>query len=325
MARRNVIDAIGGLDERFGSGNFEDDDYCLRAKFAGFGSCIAQGVFIHHTGSQTFKGEGLDYRQSMLRNWELFRTKWQLPSDVQLERGYPVPTQAPKDLSLKVPLAALNLTHKADGGSHWLEDSSAPAAAKAGIEIPSVARIGNLDEARAMFGRKDLSTAWTATMAALKVRPFHPEAHLLLAEIALAAGNGTIARQCARMAGECAPKWKAPKQFLQQSLKGDAKPEWLSLPELTANRLTVCVIAKNEEKFLGQCLKSVKGLAQQLVVVDTGSTDRTVEIAKENGAEVHNFTWCDDFSAARNAALEHVTGDWILMLDADEELPGRPA
>ncbi len=85
-------------------------------------------------------------------------------------------------------------------------------------------------------------------------------------------------------------------------------------------RLSVCLIVKNEEKFLGQCLKSVRGVAAQIVVVDTGSTDRTVEIAREHGAEVHAFAWCDDFSAARNAALEHATGDWILMLDADEEL-----
>ena len=87
------------------------------------------------------------------------------------------------------------------------------------------------------------------------------------------------------------------------------------------NRLSVCLIVKNEEQFLAQCLKSIHGLAQQIVVVDTGSTDRTVEIAKSFGAEIYSFAWCDDFSAARNAALEHATGDWVLMLDADEELP----
>jgi Tfp pilus assembly protein PilF len=57
------------------------------------------------------------------------------------------------------------------------------------------------------------------------------------------------------------------------------------------------------------------------VVVDTGSTDQTVAIAREHGAEIHPFAWCDDFSAARNAALQHATGDWVLSLDADEELP----
>src|SRR6185437_14325062 len=80
---------------------------------------------------------------------------------------------------------------------------------------------------------------------------------------------------------------------------------------------------KNEEKFIGQCLKSVKDIAGQIVVVDTGSTDRTIETARKSGAEVHSFAWCDDFSAARNAALEHVTGDWVLALDADEELSAK--
>ena len=87
-----------------------------------------------------------------------------------------------------------------------------------------------------------------------------------------------------------------------------------------ATRLTVCVIVKNEERFLGKCLASIKGVADQLIVVDTGSTDRTVDIAREAGAEIHTFAWCDDFSAARNAALQHARGDWILQLDADEEL-----
>ncbi|HEY9173466.1 MAG TPA: glycosyltransferase, partial [Verrucomicrobiae bacterium] len=84
LARREVIERIGGLDERFGSGNFEDDDFCIRARLAGFRIRIAKDVFIHHTGSQTFKGAKIDYRSAMLRNWDLFRAKWQLPPDVAL-------------------------------------------------------------------------------------------------------------------------------------------------------------------------------------------------------------------------------------------------
>jgi len=86
-------------------------------------------------------------------------------------------------------------------------------------------------------------------------------------------------------------------------------------------RLTVGVIAKNEEQFIGRCLESVRGLADQIVVVDTGSTDRTVDRARARGAEVYHREWTDDFSAARNEVLAHATGDWVLMLDADEELP----
>ena len=80
------------------------------------------------------------------------------------------------------------------------------------------------------------------------------------------------------------------------------------------------MIVKDEEQFLGQCLESVKPIANQIVVVDTGSSDQTEAIAKSHGAEVHHFEWCDDFAAARNFALEHARGDWILILDADEIL-----
>ena len=86
-------------------------------------------------------------------------------------------------------------------------------------------------------------------------------------------------------------------------------------------RISVCLIARDEDQFLDRCLSSIREIASQIVLVDTGSTDRTVDIAKSHGAEVHHFIWCDDFSAARNAGLEHARGDWILVLDADEELP----
>lgn len=87
--------------------------------------------------------------------------------------------------------------------------------------------------------------------------------------------------------------------------------------------LTLCVIAKDEEVNLPRCLSSVKGLAGQVVVVDTGSKDRTAGVAASLGAEVHSFPWADDFSAAKNHALSFAVNPWILMLDADEELEGR--
>lgn len=80
------------------------------------------------------------------------------------------------------------------------------------------------------------------------------------------------------------------------------------------------MIVKDEELLLPQCLESAREIVDEIVILDTGSSDRTVEIAKAAGATVAYFDWCDDFAAARNAALEHVTGDWVLILDADEEL-----
>ncbi|NEO57854.1 MAG: glycosyltransferase [Okeania sp. SIO3B5] len=89
--------------------------------------------------------------------------------------------------------------------------------------------------------------------------------------------------------------------------------------------LSFCIIVKNEEKNLPRCLASVKNVVDEMVVLDTGSTDRTPEIAKEFGAKVHYFEWCNDFAAARNESLKYVTGDWVLVLDADEYLSPKIA
>ncbi len=85
-------------------------------------------------------------------------------------------------------------------------------------------------------------------------------------------------------------------------------------------RVSLCAIVRNEAHQLGRCLASVAPHVDEMILVDTGSTDDTVAIAQGFGARVYEFTWCDDFAAARNAALAHVTGDWVLVVDADEEL-----
>ena len=83
-------------------------------------------------------------------------------------------------------------------------------------------------------------------------------------------------------------------------------------------KISACVITKNEETNINQWLNNVRALADEIVVVDTGSADRTVELAKTGGARVYHFVWCDDFAAAKNFALEQATGEWIIFLDADE-------
>lgn len=88
----------------------------------------------------------------------------------------------------------------------------------------------------------------------------------------------------------------------------------------TGLTLSLCMIVKDEEAMLGQCLDAVRDHVDEIVVVDTGSTDATVEIARERGARVLHHAWTGDFAAARNASFEAATGDWILYLDADEVL-----
>lgn len=84
--------------------------------------------------------------------------------------------------------------------------------------------------------------------------------------------------------------------------------------------VSLCMIVKNEADCLGRCLESMKGLVDEIIIVDTGSTDNTVEIAKQYGAVIKTYQWNNDFSQARNYSLSLATKEWILVLDADEYL-----
>lgn len=84
--------------------------------------------------------------------------------------------------------------------------------------------------------------------------------------------------------------------------------------------LSACLIVKNEERFLRQCLESIKDAVNEIIIVDTGSTDGTIEIAKEYTEKVYSHEWENDFSKARNISIDYATGDWILIIDADEKL-----
>jgi glycosyltransferase involved in cell wall biosynthesis len=89
--------------------------------------------------------------------------------------------------------------------------------------------------------------------------------------------------------------------------------------------LSLALIAKNEEEVIGRVLMCAQLVCDELIVVDTGSTDRTVERAEAAGARVHRFEWCDDFAAARNFAFSKCSGDWILWLDADDLITAEDA
>jgi len=91
------------------------------------------------------------------------------------------------------------------------------------------------------------------------------------------------------------------------------------------NTISLCMIVKNEEEFLPRCLQSIKDFVDEIIIVDTGSTDGTVEIAKSFGAKVFIHPWEGSFSKARNYSLKYATCDWILYLDADEELSKEDA
>lgn len=177
LIRKELFDRIGLLDERFGIGNFEDDDFCRRALAAGYDAVISAETFVHHFGSVTFRALGIDLANRVLEHSEnLFREKWSLPQKISTEDG-----EAPR-------------------------------------------RVG----------------------------------------------------------------------------------------------LSLAMIVRDNERTIEAALASIKPWVDEMIVVDTGSTDRTPEICRRMGAKVHEFTWCDDFARARNESLAHCGGEWIFWMDSDD-------
>ena len=84
--------------------------------------------------------------------------------------------------------------------------------------------------------------------------------------------------------------------------------------------ISLCMIVKDEELVLGRCLNSVKNLVDEIIIVDTGSTDKTKEIAALYTDKIYDFKWINDFSAARNYSFSKATKDYIMWLDADDVL-----
>jgi tetratricopeptide (TPR) repeat protein len=158
-------------------------------------------------------------------------------------------------------------------------------------------------------------------------------------------GDHDAARAYLQTAMEHAPNWPLPylnlaglarrrghmteaRRIIQQGLTacGDIEELRLFDRNIPAEpRISLCMIVRDEEAMLPAALESVKGTVDEIVVVDTGSTDRTVEIARSFGARVYHHPWNNDFSAARNVSIGYATGDWVLILDADERLDGSSA
>jgi GT2 family glycosyltransferase/tetratricopeptide (TPR) repeat protein len=105
-----------------------------------------------------------------------------------------------------------------------------------------------------------------------------------------------------------------------QSRNPDKRLE-LARRKAKSAKISLCMIVKNEERVLADCLRSATPFFKEVLVLDTGSEDRTKEIATSFGAQVSEFAWCNDFSAARTTSMQNASGDWIMWLDADDTLP----
>jgi GT2 family glycosyltransferase/tetratricopeptide (TPR) repeat protein/SAM-dependent methyltransferase len=236
LVRREVIDRIGLLDERFGIGTFEDDDYTLRARQAGFRAVIARDAFVHHAGSATFGADKVDLHALMRDNAAIFEDKWQ---------------------RLSGPAAAATVAPSAP-------DSRARSRVDRPVSVPL--DVAPNPAGANTPGRLDIARA--------------PGGGLLLVPRAGRASGGN-----------------------------DRVP-----------RLSLCMIVRDSAATLPACLESIRPWVDEMVIVDTGSRDRTPAIVERYGATLFYFPWCDDFSAARNESVRHARGEWVFWMDSDDTI-----
>ncbi|MHB8057203.1 MAG: FkbM family methyltransferase [Desulfuromonadaceae bacterium] len=435
---KQLADEVGLLDETFGSGNFEDDDYCLRAELAGYRNYIAGDVFIHHYGSQTFDGNKMDYGQAMQGNMALYRQKWNykqldegvlrrlIPLDAVVEsrrlaqlgdidkavdtlmqkgiRAAPdnhapyleltelliregrfrdaleVLPEMPPDVDplLKNQLAAVCQCALGDGVAAHHAALQATGRPKVQMVLGALAaRQGELAEAECLFrqavqadpscgngwlslgmlqwGSGHQESAYQAVRRAVVVDPLNDAAVRMLRDMAgrihhhedacqaismaaqLYPDSRNLARHHAELLAQCGLGREALNACEAFLVRFGVDEDMLGLAlqmrrnigvfdrlsESGTRSISLCMIVKNEEMNLPACLASLKPVVDEMIIVDTGSTDRTIDIATVFGTRVLSFPWNGNFSDARNVSLAAARGSWILVMDADEVLSAQ--
>ena len=175
--------------------------------------------------------------------------------------------------------------------------------------------IGNLKSVIEQIENEEYNNALFECYELLKVRPFHPEAILQIVDLYFRVGNDNKAKKYIKVLYHLTPRWDISIRLYNKYLSA------YDFYKPNDPIFSICMIVKNEEKNLERCLRSIKQCKNyEIIIVDTGSTDNTLKIAKSHNAKIYKYKWNNDFSAARNKAMEYARGDWVLILDADEEL-----
>ncbi len=440
LFKRELMDQIGLLDESFGSGNYEDDDYCLRAELAGYRNLLAGDLFVSHAGGATFRGNGVDREVANIRNRRIFMQKWNpLALDEKILRrwlGLSAMEEAQRLALLgEIDEASTMMVSRAIGlNSDWPEPyfrlcniliaaGRFPEAFGVLSELPELTdrirrreleikllvsvddgatpqlvqellgeqpenstglyaegllaqRAGDLQLAADCFHQALTANSSNAEAAAglglllwssgnreaaadhiLRAVMLEPcNRRLLPLALEVARSTGQLDRLCELLAegirlypesratcdtlldaldesgrtdsalqllGRMLARFGIESQLLERAEKLRKSVAHTLTFEGSASSITLCMIVKNEEKSLARCLASAMPVINELIVVDTGSTDRTVALAEAFGAQLLHHIWNNDYAAARNAGIEAATGNWILVLDADEALAER--
>ena len=437
LFRRELVEKIGLLDETFGSGNYEDDDFCLRASLEGYRNVIAGDVFIHHYGSRSFTGNRIDYNSSMAANRKRFNEKWngletQSPlgkkalvlkamekADELNQRGqnseavnmlvggtklFPEDKRLYYMLSemlmdLKKYMEALEILNEMAPDSNDTKKLALIGCCKEALELYEEAEeYANhallLDPASPLalnlkgmlaYKKGDKSSAESFFKKAIEADPGYGEPYTNLGVLKWVAdqkeealnflekgfilsptivdvvtayysaitGTGEFSR-AERVFEEVKGVFPLNKRiaFLLIDLlikqgKNEAAMEniedamiafgiddgilgaaiemrnRIGIKEIGVkakgeSTVSLCMIVKNEEQNLPKCLRSAKPVVDEIIIVDTGSTDKTKDIARAFGAKIYEMEWKDSFAEARNHSISKASGQWILVLDADE-------
>src|SRR5262249_4480308 len=104
----------------------------------------------------------------------------------------------------------------------------------------------------------------------------------------------------------------------RETVRADGRSDFDASPPEERPRVSLCMIVRNEEANIADCLETVRNIVDEIVIVDTGSTDATKSIAERFGARLFDFPWIDSFAAARNESLRHARCEWIFWMDADD-------
>jgi len=301
LAETSLINELKGFDESFNIGNYEDDDLCIRILLKKKKIIICENVFIYHFGSQSFKKNNLNHSKSLKNNSKLFSKKWDLKLFPNGNYSYEM-EKLNKD----------NIINK----NYLTNKNGIPNSIK---HTPECATLGNLNNLKQLILKGSHLEVEAEYKKLLGIRPFHPEAMLQLIDYYLEHNKLNKAAKYTTELLNITPFWslvkKLAESFDQELLVKNNHNTSLN------GKISFCLITKNEQENIGRCLSSLNEIQnKQIIVVDTGSTDKTIKIAKSFGAEIYHHNWDNNFSKARNQFLRYARGDWVLYLDADEEL-----
>mgnify|MGYP001171398301 CR=1 FL=1 len=273
LIKREVIDRIGLLDERFGIGNFEDDDYCRRAIAAGYQCVIARDAFIHHVGSTTFRASGINFDHLLRENRQKYEQKWEKTTEDTEKMELPSEPCTPVEI---------------EGNSAQSRGDATPQREAPCVSAPLRLCAEFLHERREAGDDRPLSP------------PSVPSPQTPSPQTEIPRGSPI-----------------RPQYLLKASDDGEL------LLKHNDVKLSACLIVRDNEDTIRPCLESLKPWMDEIVIVDTGSLDRTPQICEELGARVLHSPWQDSFAQARNVSLSFARGEWIFWMDSDDTLPER--